>query len=105
MGLSPFYGWVREDFKHDFNSSGVLIFNDDVSLDGSHWGISASLGGTIKFKPVTLEPFISGGWQQLKLNGDGDRRTATGTVINLWEMDKARNEWSIGGGFSVLYDL
>jgi len=105
MGFAPFYGWVKENFKY---TRGSLVFGsdtDDVSLDGYHWGIVASLGGTIKFKPITLEPFINGGWQQLHLKGDGDRVDFTGAVTRLYDMSKDRDEWYIGGGFSVLYDL
>ncbi len=105
MGLAPFYGWVEEDFKFTFNSP-TPVFIDKTSLHGDHWGIGASLGGTIKFKPITLEPFVNFNYQQLKLNADGGEEIiSAGTVVNLWEMGSTRNEWSIGGGFSVLYDL
>jgi len=99
MGLNFFYGWVREDFKFSYGSS----YTDDITPDGSHWGIGASLGGTIKILPITLEPFINGGWQKLSLNGDGERTLSTGAINNLWEMDKLRKEWSIGGGFSIKF--
>jgi hypothetical protein len=105
IGLVPFFGWVREDFKFTRNFSNTT----DITIDGSHWGIWASVGGTIKIPSIhmTLEPFFNGGWQQYNLDGDGhsDRTTPTGTVIDLWGMDKARSEWSVGGGLSVLYDL
>jgi hypothetical protein len=105
MGLNFFYGWVKEDFKHtSYDSSGVFSYADDISLDGSHWGIGASLGGTIKIPPITLEPFINGGWQKLDLNGDGERTLSSGAINNLWEMDKLRKEWSIGGGFSIKFN-
>ena len=73
MGLAPFYGWVREYYKFSFFITPTGIGDtDDVPTDGYHWGIGASLGATMKFKPITLEPFINGGWQQLHLKGDGD---------------------------------
>jgi hypothetical protein len=101
MGLNFFYGWVNEDYKFYYSFTNYTL---DVSPHGSHWGIGASLGGTIKFKPITLEPFIAGGWQQLHLKGGGDRVDATG-ILNLYDMSKDRDEWNIGGGFSVLFDL
>jgi len=104
MGLNFFYGWVMEDFAFTFYNPNPSL-SDDISLDGSHWGIGASVGGTIKFKPITLEPFINFNYQQSKLDGDGERTIPAGTVLNLWEMDKSRSEWSIGGGFSVLFGL
>jgi hypothetical protein len=99
MGLNFFYGWVNEEFK--FTDTVVM---DKIPLDGSHWGIGASVGGTVKIPPITLEPFINGGWQKLNLKGDGERTLAGGTINNLWEMDKLRKEWSIGGGFSVKFN-
>ncbi len=100
MGVNFFYGWVREDFKFTYTSS----FTDNMTPDGSHWGIVASLGGTIKIAPITLEPFINGGWQKLNLKGDGDTVLTSGALANLWEMDKLRQAWSIGGGFSVKFN-
>jgi len=101
MGLNFFYGWVREDFRFIKNRT---AYNDDISLDGYHWGIRASLGGTIKFKPITLEPFVNFGYQQLNLKGDGERILSSGAISNLWEMDKLRKEWSIGAGFSIKFN-
>jgi len=102
MGLVPFYGWVKEDYTFKYGTSYI----DKTALHGDHWGIGASLGGTIKFKPITLEPFVNFNYQQLTLDDDGgERRDSAGTITNLWEMDKTRNEWSIGGGVSILFDL
>jgi hypothetical protein len=105
MGLAPFFGWVRQDFKFSQLTSALTGYTDDVSTDGYHWGIGASLGGTIKFKPITLEPFINFGYQQLHLKGDGDSVDLSGALTNLYDMSKDRDEWSIGGGLSVLFDL
>jgi len=98
MGVSGFYGWVKEDLN--FNSN--LFFgptSEKISLDGSHWGIGASLGGTVKFQRFSLEPFIGGGYQKLDLDGDGIR-----TGFNfLSEVDKLKKEWSVGGGLSIKF--
>ena len=104
MGLAPFYGWVKENFKSSWISSSGMGYTDDVPTDGYHWGIKASVGGTIKFKPITLEPFVNGGYQQLHLKGDGDRAGWGGVPSYLFEMSKDRNEWSIGGGFSIKFN-
>lgn len=105
MGLNFFYGWAKEDYA--FTYLGVLPSQIvDLSLNGHgpHWGIGASLGGTIKLKPITVEPFINFAWQQYDLNGGGE---STNLVLpaNPCDMDKSRNEWSIGGGCSFLYDI
>ncbi len=101
MGFAPFFGWVNEDFTFQYRTS----YRDDISPAGYHWGIGASFGGSIKFKPITLEPFFNVNYQQLNLDGNGDRVDSAGTVTGLWDMDRSRKEWSIGGGLSVLFDL
>ena len=97
MGVNFFYGWVQADYNYFIP---LPPWNDRSALNGNRWGINASLGGTIKFKPVTLEPFIAGGYQSLKLSGN---QIFNGALIN--KQDDTRNQWYIGGGFSVLYDL
>jgi hypothetical protein len=98
---------VREDFvfNRSDNSPPLDNYTDDISLDGHHWGIGASLGGTMKFQRITLEPFINAGYQEYDLSGDGETTQITGVISDLWDMDLSRQEWSIGGGISVLFDL
>ena len=101
MGLNLFYGWVKEDFGFRYLDSTP---NDDTtksSLDGSHWGIGAWLGGTVKFPRFSLEPFVGGGYQKLGLDGNGTNTEIF--PIGLTEWDKTRKEWFIGGGFSVKF--
>jgi hypothetical protein len=103
-GLSFFYGWVnmKRDYTQTMDSG---FFGNENSPDhGSHWGIGASLGGTIKIPPITLEPFISGGWQQLYLKGDGVSYN-NGGELDLLQEKLTRNEWFVGGGFSILFNL
>ncbi len=97
MGLNLFYGWVNEDLKFRSN----MIFGpsyDKISLDGSHWGIGASFGATVKVQRLIIEPFVAGGYQGLDTDGDGIR---TGTFLS--EVDKLKREWSVGGGLSIKY--
>jgi hypothetical protein len=61
----------------------------------------ASMGGTVEFQRLTLEPFINAGYQKLDLKRDGKRAAVSGVITHLWEMDKPRQEWSIGGGLSI----
>jgi len=105
MGLDFFYGWVQEDFEYSRYISGVYAWTDDISLNGSHWGIGGSLGGSLSFNSFTMEPFFNVGWQQLDLSGDGQETTAGRGITSLWGMDLSRSEWYIGGGCSFLYDL
>jgi hypothetical protein len=99
MGLEPFYGWIREDFKNTIIALPPVI--EDVSLDGYRWGIGASVGGSVKFQHLTLEPFINAGYQEMKLDGDGTEFFRS-LIIDVKELQR---QWYIGGGFSILYDL
>lgn len=106
MGLAPFFGWVREDFKFSYINVGIPFYTEDVSTDGYHWGIGASLGATVRVHHgFAVESFLTGGYQQLNLKGNGDRVDLPGVTTWLYDMSKDRNEWSIGGGLSVLFDL
>ena len=72
-GFNFFYGWVQEDFEWTIRSNTPGgNKTDDFSLDGPHWGIGASVGGTVSFDSFTLEPFFIVGWQGYDLDGDGD---------------------------------
>jgi hypothetical protein len=102
MGLDFFFGWVREDYEA-YNPIGQ--FTDDISLHGSRWGIGGSVGAALKFQRLTLEPFVSASYQVLDLDGDGTTVEPLATVILLTDMAKQMRAWSIGGGFSVLFDL
>jgi hypothetical protein len=95
MGLNFFYGWVKEEYNYN---KVLWEFSDLLSLNGSHGGLGAFLGGTMKFQKFSLEPFLGGGYQNLDLSGNG-----IFTGIGPLEMDKLRKEWSIGGGFSVKF--
>jgi hypothetical protein len=97
MGLNIFYSFVKESYNHYDSGS-----TTDFSLDGSRWGIGASMGGTVKFQRFSVEPFLSGGYQRLSLNGDGS--VLVPFVLNLIDASKIRREWSIGGGFSIKFN-
>jgi hypothetical protein len=103
MGMSFFYGWVKEDFRDSYSEDSGMNISDKISLDGYRWGIGASLGGTVKFQQFSLEPFIGGGYQQLKLNGNGNGNNNYDYPV-FYDMNKRRNEWSIGGGLSIKFN-
>jgi len=95
MGVNFFYGWAKEDF-----SAHVLSIFERQSIDGYHWGIGASLGGTVKFQRFSLEPFLSGGYQKWNLDGTSFSILFPFPSLN---MDKMRQEWFIGGGLSIKF--
>jgi hypothetical protein len=106
-GLNLFYGWVqwKGDYYYYRLLRGIVTQRDaDISMNGHHWGIGASLGGTVRFNGFALEPFVNAGYQQLSLDGDGDWYT-NGVLTNLLEGESARSEWYIGGGCSFLFDM
>jgi hypothetical protein len=98
MGLNPFYVWVE---NHDFKQVDIDDITDKIHLDGYTWGINASLGGTVKMSHFILEPFINGGYRRLNLEGDGEKTNFIFPI--LWDMDQNRDEWLIGGGFSIRF--
>jgi DNA-binding cell septation regulator SpoVG len=105
MGLNFFLGWATEDQQARYlNTSATLPgpydYLIDYSTDGLHWGIGGSLGATFKFQRFSFEPFVSGGYQSLKLSGDG---SLSGSLP--LSRDEDRDEWQIGGGVSILFDL
>jgi hypothetical protein len=95
MGLDFFYGWVKEDSKY-LEFASIL---DKNSLDGHRKGIGGSLGGTVKFQRFSIEPFLRGGFQTLKLGGHGINTDETA----LNDINKSRKEWLVGGGLSIKY--
>jgi hypothetical protein len=105
FGLEFFYGWAAEDLMYD-----IYLTPDTItlpfSLHGSHWGIGGSLGGTVKFQRLTLEPFFNVGYQSLRLEGDGQESVngvpLAGAIIDREDM---RNQWFVSTGLSVLFDL
>jgi hypothetical protein len=105
MGLVPFFGWVQEDFTFAYSSTAnPYIQTDNVSVDGYHWGVGVSVGGSVRFQRLTLEPFVAAGYEELALDGDGiyfDNMPRT----RLYEMDLIHRAWSIGAGFSFLFGL
>jgi hypothetical protein len=103
MGLEGFYGWATQDVTFSvFSTPGTLTV--DLSSHGSHWGIGASVGGSIRFRPITLEPFVNAGYQSLDLSGDGGLFD-DGVLMGTFDRDDTRNQWYIGGGLSILFNL
>jgi len=104
LGLNLFFGWVNEGYK--FRES-IVPFGattvEHISIDGPNWGGALSLGGTVKLSRFNLEPFVSAGYRRLDLGGeDGFRAFMFGSSLGL-NMDKFKEEWSIGGGLSIKY--
>jgi hypothetical protein len=104
LGLNGFYGWVQEELEYTYTTSALFFDRYDISLAGSHWGIGVSLGGSVRFRHFTVEPFFAAGYEELALDGDGDHVPSVG-LTQLYEMDSTRRAWNIGGGVSILYDL
>ena len=56
----------------------------------------------MKLQRLTLEPFVGFGYQEINLEGDGTTSFfPAGRIV----MDKATEQWLIGTGLSVLFDL
>lgn len=103
MGLNLFLGWATEDQQAQYlNTAAPYSLATDYSMDGLHWGIGGSLGATFKFQRFSFEPFVNGGYQSLRLSGDG---ALSGTLSTPLTRDENRDEWRIGGGASILFNL
>ncbi len=107
LGLNLFFGWVNEGYKFRENFlpfvGGTV---EHISIDGPNWGGTLSLGGTVKLSRLSLEPFVSGGFRRLDLDGENGFR-AFSSMFNAsglsLDMDKLKEEWSVGAGLSIKY--
>jgi len=105
-GLNVFYGWVlpelRDDLTNSFGGFEILHEGPDHGYD---WGIGASLGGTVKVKPITLEPFVGGGYRQLHLGLSGTFIEGPPPFFFQASETTGRDEWFVDTGLSILFDL
>jgi hypothetical protein len=103
IGLSFFYGWVKEDYNFAYTETFIPGDNYtlETSLDGHHWGINASMGSTFRLQRFSIEPFLGGGYRKISLKGDGYETFTTG-YLDI-DMDKSKEEWLMGGGLSILF--
>jgi hypothetical protein len=104
-GIDFFYGWVIPKEKATLNTSGGTFDIVEGSGHGCpHWGIGGSLGGTIKVRPFTLEPFVGGGYQQLRQKWSTEE-IDSGVLTVLYDEKLPRTEWNAGMGLSILFNL
>jgi hypothetical protein len=110
-GVNIFYGWARWEAEDSWieivNLPFVTFVNNDeceFSADGPHWGIGASVGASVRFQRFTLEPFVTGGYQDLSLDGDGTN-LLFGMLDTIYEGNFDQRMWYISGGMSVLFDV
>jgi hypothetical protein len=104
-GLNLFYGWVIPEFTTTENVS--IGFSDIIHEDPGHgydWGIMASLGVTVVVKPITLEPFVGGGYRQFHA-WMGGTEFLTGPAVFPAADTISRNEWLVTSGLSILFNL
>jgi hypothetical protein len=107
MGLNCFLGWATEDQQAHYLDTSVTLPGPydlviDYATDGLHWGIGGSFGATIRFARFVFEPFVNAGYQSLKLSGDG---AISGTFSVPLMRDEDRDQWYVGGGLSILFDV
>jgi hypothetical protein len=95
-GLEFFYGKVTKDYE---SPSG---WPETESVDGPHWGMQISAGGTVRFEKFSIEPFLGFGYQKWNLDGTGSI-SALSVLGNFTRMNEERKEWLTGGGFSVKF--
>ena len=101
-GLDCFYGWVQQERAYTGTDSLGGLDTEIIPTDGPHWGIGASLGGSVRFQRLTLEPFVGVGYQALDIAGDG-AEVRNGVLTGLREYDESRDEWFVNGGISLTW--
>jgi hypothetical protein len=106
-GLNLFYGWVIPELRTEALFSPVG--SDNIHEGPGHgydWGFLVSLGGTVKVKPITLEPFVGGGYRQFHVGMSGTEFiNFIPIVVPLPRETISRNEWLVTTGLSILFDL
>jgi hypothetical protein len=95
-GLEFFYGRVTKDYESPWG------WPETESVDGPHWGMKVSVGGTLRFEKFSVEPFLGVGYQKWNLDGTGSI-SALNVLGNFTRMNEERKEWFTGGGFSVKF--
>jgi len=95
-GFEFFYGKVTKDYE---SPSG---WPETESVDGPHWGMKVSLGGTVRFEKFSVEPFLGIGYQKWNLDGTGSI-SALNVLGNFTRMNEERKEWFTGTGFSLKF--
>ena len=102
MGLNFFYAWGKAEFNYSEVNTAPSGFFYNTSFDGSRWGIGGWLGGTVKLERFSLEPFLGGGYQKTKGSWAGPG-AGSGMGPFFLDINGVRNEWFIGGGFSIKF--
>ena len=97
VGVFFAYDGMRSDFDADEDCSDTSTVGE-YDLTKEFYKVGGE--GQIAYRQEEY-----GKWQQSNPDGAGERKTSADNVLNLLKMDKARIEWSTGGGVSVLFDL
>jgi hypothetical protein len=104
LGAGGFYGWVDYDLLSEIYNSSTTNYDEKMSADGTRWGVCASLGGSIKAGGITIEPFITGAYSELHLDGEGPILYGPGLTEVAVEFENERDDFMVGGGVSVLFN-
>jgi hypothetical protein len=111
FGVSPFYGWVKNNYLNSNHWGGpfpyYLDIAQDISTSGHRLGVTASAGATLKVAKIAIEPFISGAIQKTAMDTKSGLLAETGSFIPdsqiSADMQSRKTEWSVSGGLSIKY--
>jgi hypothetical protein len=104
MGAGGFFGWVDYDIGSNMKADSTVTRSDEAEMDGTRWGASASLGGAIKAGSIIIEPFITGAYSELHLDGEGPIFFPPAGSDFRVEMENDKDEFMVGGGISVIFN-
>jgi len=94
-GIDVFYGSVKSDYRYAANYNGFSFIPLNVPTSGSHGGVNASVGATIRWDRIILEPFVNAGYVKYETSGQGTFEPFPA------DLEFMKTNWMIGGGLSV----
>jgi hypothetical protein len=99
VGLNAYYGLVDKEYETDLINH---LITEDAELDGSHWGINGAIGVTVNSGNVSMEPFVSGGYRVLDLDGNRDWNVLSTNLARLG-IEEEISEWLLSVGCSISF--
>lgn len=94
-GVDVFYGSVKSDYRYAATFNGLPFIPLDVATSGSNMGVNASVGATVKFGGLSVEPFVHAGYAKYEASGRGTFNPLPA------DLEFNKTNWMISGGLSV----
>ncbi|HEX2966134.1 MAG TPA: hypothetical protein VHO84_10120 [Syntrophorhabdaceae bacterium] len=101
-GLNLFYSKVKNNYSFYFEND---LRQAAWNMKGHAWGIGASIGAIYKLNQLSVEPYINGGYQRLRMSGNGWNTNdsddyGSGTITAR----QKKSLWNVGTGFAIKFN-